>query len=155
MIDRLDRLHVLLRLRRRDVDRRGREVARASAALDAAALTCDAAGTACDTARATHRRSEAQRLSAPADAFIAVFCRAAEAQVGEAEERRDQAEIALAETRRQADSARRRWLRAQARLDALDEVYRKAVAARERARESRACDEAVEQARPAFGLALA
>ncbi|SDA36262.1 hypothetical protein [Sphingomonas sp. NFR15] len=143
MRDQIDKLGVLLRLRRREVDRRAREAAIAAAAVQAAEAARAEAERFAVAARVKRDRALTERLAAPADAHIAAFCLSCEQRVHEAIEALRRAERAIAGAVERATAIRQHLRRAEARLEALATQLHQAVARQRQAGERRAADDRV------------
>lgn len=155
MIDRIDKIRTLTRLRRRDVERCASKVAdaaRAAAEAEGVRERADAA-----LARATRRHDEAlaKRLRAPCDTLVGIFCRGTEAALDEARARLAAAEDTLHQAREESSEQRRRLLRAQARSDALEAFLSRALARHRRAADRRLTDDRANDHRLANRVAFA
>lgn len=115
----IDGLTVILRLRRRDLDRCERDVAQARAQLAAAQVQADAATHACSRALSTCEQAVAQQAKQPCDPLVRLHAHATQAKAEAARQLRAQARATLEEARQLADRLKREWLRAQARHDAI------------------------------------
>lgn len=155
MIDRIDKIRTLTRLRQRDVERCARKVidaARAAAAADEERECADAA-----LAQAMRRNDEAlaKRLQAPCDTLIGEFCQGTEAALEEARTRLAAAEDASQQAHQEASEQRRRLLRAQGRSDALEAFLSRALARHRRVADRRLADDRANDHRLANRVAFA
>ena len=149
------RIEKLQALRVRDLDRAARAAAEAVTAAERASAA---------RARAERARFEAHsvldgaiedRARRPADELVRMFVTACEQRLGDAQRLLATANQALGEALELVAATRRLWMRAQARLDALDTLVRKIRSGKRRASDRRASDEANERRASAGGLAWA
>lgn len=140
MSGQIDKLKTLLRLRRRDVDRRAREAALAAAAVAAAEAARNEAQSAAAAAWAQRERAFADRLGAPADAHVAEYCGSCEQRVREATDAIGHAERAITEATDRAAAIRQHLRRAELRLEALSARLREVVVKHRRSVERRLAD---------------
>jgi flagellar biosynthesis chaperone FliJ len=152
MSHRVEKLRTLVRLRRRNVDRRACAAAEGARAAEAAEIACRRVEAMVNEARRKQERALSERLRAPADPMIALFVRTSEATLSEARQQLRKAEIAMADAIDRAAALRQQWLRAQARLDALTGLLDRALLDSRRATERRRMDALAEGRRgaPAF-----
>ena len=155
MIDHVERLRTLARLRRRDVERRTHELADAARALAAAEAERGRARSAVDREALRNEEALSRRLAAPGDELTAVFCRTTEAALAEASARLAAAQRTLEEAQAETAERRRRLLHAQARCQSLETILAKAAARQRRLADRRLVDEPASAWLPAAAGAFA
>lgn len=151
MSPRLAKLRMLVSLRRRDVDRRARATAERTRLLDMAEAARGQAVALVDATAGDHARALAERLRSPADPVVGLFCQCCGDKLREARQALVNTERAVAAAVEAVTEARRQWLRAQARLDALAVMLARATSEHRRAAERRRLDAVIEDRRaPVF-----
>lgn len=149
------RIETLQALRVRDLDRAARAAAEAVAAAErasAARLRAEQVRVAADAALDGAIEDRARR---PADELVRMFVTTCEHRVRDAQRLLATASQALGEALELVAATRRLWLRAKARLDALETLLRKIRSGERRARDRRASDEANERRASGGGMAWA
>lgn len=146
MTNRLDQIETLHRLRARDVDRQTRAVAVAVAASESAAGELARAEQHRQEAAETLDRARFERARSPADDCIRFFVEACEARLAEAQALITKAREAFDRSREHVFTARRMWLRAQGRYEALGRLVHQTRAKHRRSTDRRAADEANDRA---------
>lgn len=146
MTGRVIQMEQLQVLRAREVERCSRAAAEAAARAEREAAAVE---------RAAHRERSAyaqladairDRARRPADEFVRSFVEACEAAFVEAQRLAASTRQALAEAQERLREARRQWMRARARQDALAMLVQRMRRADRRARDRRLSDEANERA---------
>lgn len=151
MSPRIVKLRMLVRLRRRDVDRRARATAVCARALDTAEAALARAKVRVEAALAKRTRALEERLRVPADPVVGWFCGGCEEALNEARDTVAQSDRLVAEAAEALAEARRQWLRAQARLDAMATMLKRAISELRRSGERRRLDAVIEDRRaPVF-----
>ncbi|AHE54856.1 hypothetical protein [Sphingomonas sanxanigenens] len=149
------RIEKLQALRVRDLDRAARAAAEAVAAAERASAARAKAECARVEARSALDGAIEDRARRPADELVRMFVTTCEQRLGDTQRLLATANQALGEALERVAATRRLWMRAQARLDALDTLVRKIRSGERRARDRRASDEANERRASAGGLAWA
>ncbi len=112
-------LATLVSLRDREVDRAARAARDAAEAAEAAAAEVHAARIALDTAISVRETAAARRLLRPGEECVALYFERCDLAVAAAERALDDARRTFATAEHAAELARRAWLRAEARRDAM------------------------------------
>lgn len=146
MTGRMIQMEQLQQLRARDVERCSRATAEAVAREQRETAAVERASR--GERRAGERLAQAVRDRAlrPADEFVRGFVEACEAMLADAQQLVASARQALTEAQDRLREARRTWLRAKARQDALAALVQRMRSADRRARDRRLSDEANERA---------
>lgn len=155
MIDRLDQVATLHRLRAREVDRQTRAVAAAMAASENAVHELARAEQHRQKAAETLDRARSERTRSPADDCVRSFVDACEVRLIDAQALFGKAREALDRSREHVVTARRMWLRAQGRYEALGRLLHQIRAKQRRSVDRRAADEANDRAATAQRMILA
>ena len=155
MIDHVERLRTLIRLRHSDVERCTRELAEAAQALATAEAERRGAEAVVEQESLRHADAQSRRLEAPGDELTVVYCRTTEAALADANARLETADRTLSEAEADAAARRQRLLRAQVRCASLEAILAKAIARQRRAAERRLADEPAVALLPAATLAFA
>lgn len=155
MTGRLDQIETLHRLRARDVDRQTRAVAAAVAARESAAEKLARAEQHRQKAFETLDRARFDRARSPADDCILFFVDACEARLADAQTLLAKAREALDRAREHVLTARRMWLRAQGRYEALGRLLHQIRTKQRRSVDRRAADEANDRTATARRMMLA
>lgn len=151
MSPRIAKLSMLVRLRRRDVDRRARETAQCARNVELAQNALDRATAKVAAAIDKQARALEERLRVPADPVVGWFCGGCHEALEEARASEFQANRAVVGAEQELKEARRLWLRAQARLDAMAAMVARAVSEHRRAGERRRMDAVIDDRRaPVF-----
>lgn len=155
MTGRMIQMEQLQQLRARDVERCSRATAEAVARAERE--TAAVARAARRERNAAERLTQAVRDRAlrPADEFVRSFVEACEAAFAEAQQLVASAHQALAEAQERLRDARRKWLHAKVRQDALAALVQRMRSADRRARDRRLSDEANERTAAAGRVAWA
>lgn len=132
-------------LRAREVDRCAREAHAAAAAAEVRAAELADAGKKQQRAEGALEQARIDRAQLPADELVRAFVPHCEQCLELAVTAVEEARAALAEANELLETARRRWLRAQARRDVLTDLRRRLRTAERRGRERRVSDEANER----------
>lgn len=146
MTDRLDQIETLHRLRAREVDRQTRAVAAAVAASERAADELARAEQHRQKAVETLDRARFDRARSPADDCIRYFVDACEARLADAQALFAKAREAFDRACEHVFAARRIWLRAQGRYEALGRLLHQIRMKQRRGADRRAADEANDRA---------
>lgn len=146
MTDRLDQMETLYRLRAREVDRQTRAVAAAVAASESAAGELARVEQHRQKAAETLDRARFDRARSPADDCVRFFVDACEARLADAQALFTKAREALDGARQHVFAARRMWLRAQGRYEALGRLLHQMKTKQRRGADRRAADEANDRA---------
>ncbi|MGF7146933.1 hypothetical protein FHS96_000542 [Sphingomonas zeicaulis] len=149
------RIEKLQALRVRDLDRAARAAAEAVAAAERASAARLRAEQGRIAANAALDGAIEDRARRPADELVRMFVTACEQRLGDAHRLLATASQALGEALERVAATRRLWMRAQARLDALETLVRKIRSGERRARDRRASDEANERRATVGGMAWA
>jgi flagellar biosynthesis chaperone FliJ len=155
MTDRLGQIETLHRLRAREVDRQTRAVAAAVAASEHAADELVKAERRRQDACETLERARFDRAASPADDCVRFFVDACEARLADAQAVFAGARDTLDRAREHVAAARRLWLRAQARYEALGRLSHQVRSKQRRSMDRRRADEANDRAATANGMVMA
>ena len=151
MSPRVVKLRMLVRLRRGDVDRRARATAVCAKALDAAEAALAAARNRVTAAETKKARALEERLRVPSDPVVGWYCDGCEEQLADARGSLAYADRAVAAAAEELVAARKQWLRAQARCDAMAAMLTRAITDHRRAGERRRLDAIIDDRRtPVF-----
>lgn len=112
-------LATLVSLRDREVDRAARAARGAAEAAEAAAAEVHAARIALDIAISVRRGAAARRLRRPGDECVSLYLERCELAVAAAERTLADTRQAFMTADQESELARRAWLRAEARRDAM------------------------------------
>ncbi|PCD03213.1 hypothetical protein COC42_01985 [Sphingomonas spermidinifaciens] len=130
-------------LRDREVERAARAAREAAAAVDAAAAELSTVELLLETAAMARHAAAARRLLHPADECVALYLQRCEQGVAEAERALEAARQSLEAAETASVQARRDWMRAEARRDAMRGLVEEAHRDSRRAAENRIADEPI------------
>lgn len=134
-------LATLVSLRDREVDRAARAARGAAEAAEAAAAEVHAARIALDAALSVRETAAARRLLRPGEECVALYLKRCDLAVAAADRALDDARRTFASADHAAELARRDWLRAEARRDAMRGLAGEERRDAERTAERRADDD--------------